>query len=106
MAPNNITHMYEAQFYRIDTTKEPLQREIVFVQSTDHPPPYMHQFANTPNYLILFEYPLWWHEMGIVMDTNVLPHMKWDPKSGNGTRVQVLDKRSWSVVREFHTDPF
>jgi len=106
MVPQNLTHMYTTQFWRLDTTKLPLSREVVYEEYSSQPPPYMHQFANTANYLILFEYPLFWHEMGIIMGTNVLPNMKWDPKMTNGTKVKVLDKRSWKVVRTFTTEAF
>jgi carotenoid cleavage dioxygenase-like enzyme len=108
MQPGNLTHdgLYTTQFYRIDTRKTPLAREIVWRQASNKPPPYMHQFAHTQNFLVLFEYPLWWHEMGIAMSLNVLPNMVWKPKLSNGTRVQVLDKRSWKVVHTYQTDPF
>jgi len=102
--PSHFMDMYETQFYRIDTRKEPMTREIVWTQATGHAPPYMHQFAHTPNYLILFEYPLWWHEMGIAASTTVLPNMHWSPE--NGTKIQVVDKRTWTVAGVFWTDPF
>jgi len=107
LRPTNMKAFYMTQFYRIDTTKEPLEREVVFNMTSDKPPPYMHQFAHTPNYFILFEYPLWWHEMEIPLGTKVLPHMEWNPAlSDGGTKVKVIDKRTWTLVREFTTDPF
>merc|ERR1712086_815890 len=107
MVPQNMTHMYNTQFFRIDSTKEPLSREIVYEEYSSSPPPYMHQFANTENYLTLFEYPLWWHELQIPLGVKVLPHMEWNPAlSKNGTKVKVIDKRTWTLVKTYYTDPF
>merc|ERR1711871_48511 len=88
LQPAKIGAFYTTRFWRVDTTKEPLRREVVLNLTSAEPPPYMHQFGHTPNYFFLFEYPLWWHEMEIPLG------------------VKVLDKRTWKVVREFTTDPF
>ena len=106
LQPAKIGAFYTTRFWRVDTTKEPLRREVVLNLTTAEPPPYMHQFGHTPNYFLLFEYPLWWHEMEIPLGVKVLPHMQWDPSRSNGTKVKVVDKRTWKVVREFTTDPF
>jgi len=60
------------------------------------------QFANTENYLVILHYPLFWQVMGIATSTEILPNMKWD--ANKGTRVQVIDKRTWEVTRDYTTD--
>ena len=59
--------------------------------------PYMHQFANTPNYLVFMLFPLYWDIMGVAASTTILPNMKW--RAGNGTKVIVISKKTWNVVR-------
>jgi len=97
-------HMYETQFFQIDTTVQPLARNVVWTDNDSHNPSYMHQFANTQNYLILFDYPLWWDVMGIAKSLHVLKNMQWNPS--NGTRVRILDKRTWNVAKTYWTDAF
>jgi len=102
IVPQNLSHMIQRSFYRVDTRKEPLSREVVYVDNSAHSPPYMHQFGNTENYIIFINYPLWWHVVGIAASTKVLPNMKWDPSQG--TTIQVLDKKTWAIHSEFKTD--
>jgi hypothetical protein len=100
-APHHREGAHKLQFYRVDTTKEPLTREVMIdidVQDLS----YLHQFANTPNYLVLLHYPLFWQVMGIATSTEILPNMKWD--ASKGTKVQVIDKRTWTVTKEYTTD--
>jgi carotenoid cleavage dioxygenase-like enzyme len=97
----HIGEVHKLQFYRVDTTKEPLSREVM-IEIPMKDLSYLHQFANTPNYLVLLHYPLFWQVMGIATGTEILPHMKWD--ASKGTRVQVIDKRTWTITREYTTD--
>jgi carotenoid cleavage dioxygenase-like enzyme len=58
--------------------------------------PYMHSFAHTPNYIVVFEFPLFWEIMKITMSTKILPAMKWTPE--NGTAVHNNEARRFVVV--------
>lgn len=92
---------HKMKLFRVDTTATPLTREVVMeIPLSDVS--YLHQFANTPNYIVLFHYPLFWQVMGIATHTEILPNMKWD--ASKGTRVQVISKRTWRTVKEYTTD--
>jgi beta,beta-carotene 9',10'-dioxygenase len=104
----NFPHMMkmnEYVFYRIDTSKvveQGVVREPVLkipIQLGELP--YMHSFAHTPNYLVLFKFPLFWDILGILTHVDILPSMHWKPD--NGTHVLVIDKRNMTVVREHWT---
>ena len=105
----HVMKMNEFHLFRIDTEKAAetgsLEREFVLkMPLEDGFVPYMHSFAQTPNYFVLFKFPLMWDLLGIVTSTTILPNMHWTPK--NGTHVVVIDKRSMTVVRELWTRPF
>ena len=92
--------------YRIDVSggKE-LKREVVMEIPIDsNGIVYMHSFAQTSKYIIFFEFPLHWEIMNIVLSERILPDMKWMPK--NGTRVRVISKESWKVVKEYTMKAF
>lgn len=99
--PSFIPHKY--QIWRIDTSKEPLQREIVMeIPMTGFV--FMHQFAHTKNYIVFVEYPLVWDLPKIGFGTTILPGMNWKPEKG--TFIRVINKNTWTVVKTFTTDPF
>lgn len=105
----HVMKLNEFQMFRVDEEKAArdgsLAREYVLkLPMRDGFVPYMHSFAQTPNYFVLFRFPLMWDLIGIMASTKILPHMKWSPK--NGTHVLVIDKKSMSVVRELWTRPF
>ncbi len=105
----HVMKMNEFHLFRVDTEKAAetgsLEREFVLkMPLEDGFVPYMHSFAQTPNYFVLFKFPLMWDLLGIVTSTTILPNMHWTPK--NGTHVVVIDKRSMTVVRELWTRPF
>ena len=96
----NIKHPSEMdrwEFYRIDTSGgDLLTREILLEMPIKNGhTPYMHSFAHTPNYIVVFQFPLFWEIMKITMSTKILPAMKWTPE--NGTAVRVIDKKTWRV---------
>lgn len=90
------------QIFRIDTEADgPLQREVIMeLPIPNGYMPYMHQFANTPNYLVLMLFPLHWHIPGIITSIDILPNMLWNP--GNGTKLVVIDKAKRAVVKELY----
>ena len=105
----NIKHPGEMnlwQFYRIDTSAgDTLKREVVFEMPIKNGhSPYMHSFAHTENYIVMFEFPLFWEVMKIPLSVNILPDMGWKPE--NGTVVRVVDKNTWKVVEEYTIEPF
>ena len=90
------TNLY--RFFRMDTSAEPLRREVFLeLPIPNGETPYMHQFAHTPRYLVLVQFPLHWHIPTIMTSTTILPAMLWQPQ--NGTKVMVVDKQSGAVVK-------
>ena len=58
----NLPHtdkLHKLKFYRIDTTKTPLSRE-VFLEIPNERISYVHSFAHTKNYIVFMEFPLFW----------------------------------------------
>jgi beta,beta-carotene 9',10'-dioxygenase len=101
----HVMKMNEYVFYRIDTSKveeQGMVREAVLkIPVGDGELPYMHSFAQTPNYFVLFKFPLFWDLFGIMGGMDILPDMHWKPQ--NGTHVLVIDKRTMTVVKEHWT---
>lgn len=95
----HIRAMDKYQVFRMDTTAEPLRREVMIELPIENGmTPYMHQFGNTPRYLVFMQFPLHWDIMGISRSDTILPNMHWD--SSNGTKVIVIEKSSWTVKKE------
>ena len=91
----HIRAMDKYQVFRMDTTAEPLRREVMIELPIENGmTPYMHQFGNTPRYLVFMQFPLHWDIMGISRSDTILPNMHWD--SSNGTKVIVIEK-SWTI---------
>ena len=85
-------------FFRLDTSAEPLRRELLLeIPIPNGRTPYMHQFAHTPSYLVLVQYPLHWSIPRIIASSTSLPAMEWEP--ANGTQVVVVDKASGTIVK-------
>lgn len=101
----DLSALNKFRFYRIDTTKTEITREpLIDIPVTNGALPYMHSFAHTPNYIVLFEFPLFWSIPDIIPSVLILPAMQWEPV--NGTRIRVISKETWTVVREHWTKPF
>ena len=105
----HVMKMNEFHLFRVDTEKAAregsMSREFVLkMPLEDGYVPYMHSFAQTPNYFVLFKFPLMWDLLGIITSTKILPNMHWTPE--NGTHVIVIDKRNMTVVRNLWTRPF
>eukprot|EP00937_MAST-01D_sp_MAST-1D-sp2_P005799 g5799.t1 len=98
----HVKAMSKYQIFRIDTSVPegtPLRREVVLeLPIPSGEIPYMHQFANTPNYLVLMQFPLHWSIPGIIGSTRILPNMHWH--TNNGTKLIVIDKAKRAVVKE------
>ena len=105
LGPSHYKDLNEWVFYRMRTDDEggPIVRELInlTLPLADHEVPYMHSFANTPNYLVLFSFPLHWDIMGITVSETILKEMHWNPE--NGTRIFVVDKHSGKILQEHYT---
>ena len=52
----HLKKLQKYEVYRMDTTAEPLRREVMLELPIENGyTPYMHQFANTPNYLVFMQ---------------------------------------------------
>jgi beta,beta-carotene 9',10'-dioxygenase len=102
---SNWTDPHEYVIHRMDTTQTPLVREIITTVPVDRPS-YMHSFIATENYLVFFEYPLYWNIWKIVFGTKILPAMDWVPESGTTIRVIKVDSATGkgATVNVFQTD--
>jgi len=96
---------HEYVIHRMDTTQTPLVREVITTVPVDRPS-YMHSFVATQNYVVLFEYPLYWNIWEIVFGTKILPAMDWVPSSGTTIRVIHVDPVTGhgTTVNVFKTD--
>jgi carotenoid cleavage dioxygenase-like enzyme len=65
---------------------------------------YVHSFSLTPNYLIFIEYPFYWNITEIILSTNILPSMKWEPNSF--ANIMVINLKTNEVEKTFETEPF
>ena len=104
LGPSHMKDLNEWVLYRMRTVDEggPIMREpIMKLPLADGSVPYMHSFANTPNYLVLFQFPLHWDIAGIMFSETILNEMSWDPK--NGTRILVVDKKTGKILQEHYT---
>jgi len=104
LGPSHAKDLNEWILYRMNTVNVggPIEREAIMkLPLADHTVPYMHSFANTPNYLVLFQFPLHWDIAGIMFSETILKEMKWEPK--NGTRILVVDKKSGKVLQQHYT---
>lgn len=104
LGPSHLKDLNEWVLYRMRTVDVggPVVREqILKLPLSDGTVPYMHSFANTPNYLVLFQFPLHWDISGILFSETILPEMKWDPK--NGTKILVVDKKTGKILQQHYT---
>jgi len=101
----NFSMPHEYVIHRHDTTQSPLYRQIVTTVPVDRPS-YIHSFVATPNYLVFFEYPLYWEVWSIVFGTKILPAMSWSPTDGTTIRVIKVDNVTGvgETVNVFKTD--
>lgn len=101
----NFSNPHEYVVHRMDTTQTPLVREIITTIPVNRPS-YMHSFVATPNYVVFFEYPLYWQIWQIVLGTKILPAMDWVPAQGTTIRVIKVDPITGKgeTVNVFTTD--
>lgn len=85
--------------YKLDTSKEPLTREKVLTFPVQRFT-YLHEFAQTENYIIINEFPAFWN---IGKLTNPLFNdpskltLSWHPEKG--TNIIIIDLKKKEVVR-------
>jgi carotenoid cleavage dioxygenase-like enzyme len=68
---------------------------------------YMHEFSQTPNYVVTMEWPLFWDMMGIAFplfaDSSKI-NLVWRPEIG--TKITVIDLNTQQIVRTWTVDAY
>jgi hypothetical protein len=91
------------KFYRMNKDSSSLKKEY-FLEIPTKRISYVHSFSLTPNYLIFIEYPFYWNITEIILSTNILPSMKWEPNSF--ANIMVINLKTNEVEKTFETAPF
>jgi len=91
------------KFYRMNKDSSSLKKEY-FLEIPTKRISYVHSFSLTPNYLIFIEYPFYWNITEIILSTNILPSMKWEPNSF--ANIMVINLKTNEVEKTFETEPF
>ncbi len=91
------------KFYRMNKYNSELKKEY-FLEIPTKKISYVHSFSLTPNYLIFIEYPFYWNVTEIILSTNILPSMKWEPNSY--ANIIVINLNTNKVEKTFETAPF
>ncbi len=91
------------KFYRINQDNPRLKKEY-FLEIPTKRISYVHSFSLTPNYLIFIEYPFYWNVTEILLSTNILPSMKWEPNSYS--KIMVINLKTKELEKIFETAPF
>jgi carotenoid cleavage dioxygenase-like enzyme len=93
--------------YRLDTSKEPLSREVV-IEFPNRRLSYLHEMAITSNYIVLAEWPVFWNIGSIInpfFNDPAKLTLTWDPKYE--TRITVVNTITGKIESEhFDLGPY
>jgi carotenoid cleavage dioxygenase-like enzyme len=93
------------KFYRINKNQaNTILKKEYFLEIPTKRISYIHSFSLTPNYLIFIEYPFYWNVTEILLSTNILPSMKWEPNSYS--KILVINLKTNELEKTFETAPF
>ncbi len=104
--PENATIQYEYRFYRQDTARLDSPKVVFYTIPTPRLA-YVHSFSLTANYLIFFEYPMFWDIPAMSIHTSILQTFKWDPT--RKTQIYVIRVGSEGpgvLAMQLETEPF
>lgn len=95
---------YEYRFYYWDSRDELDRNKTVFYTLPTSRLAYVHSFSLTSEYLIFFEYPMFWDIPAMSDHTHILPTIHWDPSVD--TLIHVIDIRTGTLAMQLSTEPF
>ncbi len=95
---------YEYRFYYWDSRDELDRNKSVFYTLPTPRLAYVHSFSLTSEYLIFFEYPMFWDIPAMSDHTHILPTIHWDPS--HETKIHVIDIRTGTLAMQLSTEPF
>lgn len=104
--PKNVTIQYEYRFYRQDTARLDSPKDVFYTLLTPRLA-YVHSFSLTANYLIFFEYPMFWNIPAMSIHTSILPTFNWDPTHKTQIYVIKVGRQGPGVLAmQLVTEPF
>lgn len=94
---------YEYRFYTWDRRDWLDLNKTVFYTLPANKLSYVHSFSLTNEYIIFFEYPMFWDIPAMFIHTSILPTIYWDPTVN--TRIHVIDIRTGTLAMQLDTEP-
>lgn len=94
---------YEYRFYYWDYRDGLDRKKTVFYTLPTPRLAYVHSFSLTSEYLIFFEYPMFWDIPAMSDHTHILPTIHWDPSMD--TQIHVIDIRTGTLAMQLSTEP-